>query len=115
MTRKQRHLDYDDCPVEAALDLIGGKWKASILYACSFQAQRFNSLRRLFPKISQRTLTNQLRELEADGLLFRKVFPEIPPRVEYTLTARSSALLPVLEGLHAWGSEHVLPDRKSSA
>ncbi|MEL6767415.1 MAG: helix-turn-helix domain-containing protein [Pseudomonadota bacterium] len=109
MTRKQRHRDYEDCPVEAALDLIGGKWKASILYACSFDSQRFNGLRRLFPKISQRTLTNQLRELEADGLLLRTVFAEVPPRVEYTLTSRSEALLPVLQGLHAWGAAHVLP------
>ncbi|MEM7498549.1 MAG: helix-turn-helix domain-containing protein [Pseudomonadota bacterium] len=108
MTRKQRHVDYVDCPVEAALDLIGGKWKASILYACSFETQRFNGLRRLFPRISQRTLTNQLRELEADGLLVREVFAEVPPRVEYTLTPRARALVPVLEGLHAWGETHVL-------
>jgi len=114
MTRKQRHQDYGDCPVEAALDLIGGKWKASILYACSCDMQRFNGLRRLFPKISQRTLTNQLRELEADGLLLRTVFAEVPPRVEYSLTARSEALLPVLEGLHAWGSSHVLPQRQGA-
>ncbi|MGF1501633.1 MAG: winged helix-turn-helix transcriptional regulator [Paracoccaceae bacterium] len=111
MTRKQRHRDYVDCPIEAALDLIGGKWKGSLLYRLAERTQRFNELRRLFPKISQRMLTNQLRELEADGLVHREVFAEIPPRVEYSLTERGRTLLPALEALEAWGTAHVLgPD-----
>ncbi|MEM6943347.1 MAG: helix-turn-helix domain-containing protein [Pseudomonadota bacterium] len=115
MTRKQRHTAYVDCPIEAALDRIGGKWKGSILYACSLGVCRFNELRRQFPKISQRTLTNQLRELEADGLLDRKVFAEVPPRVEYSLTAPARALLPILEGLHGWGLAHALDPNAETA
>ncbi len=108
MTRKQRHDEYGDCPVEAALDLIGGKWKGSILYRLSEGTRRFNEIGRLFPKISPRQLANQLRELEADGLIHREVLAEVPPRVEYSLTARGESLVPVLAGLHAWGEAHAL-------
>jgi len=112
VTRKQRHTEYIDCPIEASLDLIGGKWKGSILFRVSEQTRRFNELRRLFPKISQRMLTNQLREMEADGLLHREVYAQVPPKVEYSLTERGRTLLPALEALFAWGSEH-MPEVKS--
>ncbi len=108
MTRKQRHTGYVDCPIEASLDLIGGKWKASILFRVSQEVRRFNELRRLFPKISQRMLTNQLRQLEADGLLHREVYAQIPPKVEYSLTERGRTLLPALEALYAWGIDHMI-------
>ncbi|MEO0823899.1 MAG: helix-turn-helix domain-containing protein [Pseudomonadota bacterium] len=111
MTRKQRHAEYGDCPIEAALDLIGGKWKGSILFRCGEQTRRFNELGRLFPKISQRMLTNQLRELEADGLLHREVFAEVPPRVEYSLTPKGRSLLPALRSLYDWGETYALPVR----
>lgn len=108
MTRKQRHAEYVNCPIEATLDLIGGKWKGSILFELSQEKRRFNELRRLFPKLSQRQLTNQLRELEADGLVHRKVFPVVPPRVEYSLTDRGQSMTPVLDALIGWGVKNVL-------
>lgn len=110
--RKQRHNQYDQCPVEATLDLIGGKWKGALLFRLSEQRRRFNELQRLLPKMTQRTLTNQLRELERDGLISRTVFPEVPPRVEYALTDLGRTLIPVLHAMKRWGEEHVLaPDR----
>ena len=111
MTRKQRHTSYVDCPIEATLDLIGGKWKGSLMYRLSEQTRRFNELRRLFPKLSQRQLTNQLRELEADGLVHRKVYAVVPPKVEYSLTDRGRTMLPTLEALARWGREHVLDEQ----
>jgi len=96
------------CSVEATLDLIGGKWKGVILYRLlTEQVLRFNELRRLLPNITQRMLTNQLRELESDGLVTRKVYPEVPPKVEYRMTAYGETLSPVILALKAWGDAHV--------
>lgn len=105
--RKQRHVAYTNCPVEAALDIIGGKWKSIILFRLVEQTRRFNELRRLMPAITQRMLTNQLRELERDGLVSRRVYPEVPPRVEYSPTPLGHSLLPVLEALKAWSETHM--------
>ena len=109
MTRKQRHPGYGQCPVEAALDLIGGKWKASILFQLGRGKKRFGELRRRYPNITQRTLTKQLRELESDGLVARKVYAEVPPKVEYSLTAFGRTLEPLLKEMEAWGEAHVVP------
>jgi DNA-binding HxlR family transcriptional regulator len=96
------------CSVEATLSLIGGKWKGVILYRLlSEQVLRFNELRRLLPNITQRMLTNQLRELEGDGLVARTVYPEVPPKVEYRLTAYGQTLAPVIHALKAWGDAHI--------
>lgn len=108
--RKQRHIAYTNCPVEAALDIIGGKWKSIILFRVLEQTRRFNELRRLLPNITQRMLTTQLRELERDGLLARKVYPEVPPKVEYSPTALGASLAPVLGALKGWAEAH-MPDR----
>lgn len=115
--RKQRHQTYTNCPVEAALDIIGGKWKSIILFRVIERTRRFNELRRLIPNVTQRTLTNQLRELERDGLVKRTVYPEIPPRVEYSITDFGSTLKPVLSALTQWSEAHMLPrmDRKPVA
>ena len=93
----------DRCSVERALSLIDGKWKIVILYKLLKGTLRFNELRRQIPDVTQRMLTNQLRELEADGLLIRKVYPEVPPRVEYSLSARGRSLEPVIMALKNWG------------
>ncbi len=107
--RKQRHEDYSECPVEAALDLMGGKWKAVIMFRVMAQTRRFNELRRLLPKVTQRMLTNQLRELERDKLLHRKIYAQVPPKVEYSVTDFGRRLEPVLLTLKQWGETHALP------
>lgn len=108
MAKKQRHENYTNCPVEAALDLIGGKWKAVILFHLMGGTKRFNELRRLLPNVTQRMLTNQLRELEADGIVHREVYPQVPPKVEYSLTKLGETLAPLLVTLKEWGEAHAL-------
>ncbi len=108
--RKQRHNRYTNCPVEAALDIIGGKWKSIILFRVMEETRRFNEIRKLLPNITQRTLTNQLRELERDGLLKRKVYAEVPPKVEYSITEFGATLEPVLIALKDW-AETYMPEK----
>lgn len=105
--RKQRHEKYVACPVEATLDMIGGKWKGVILFRLMEGTKRFGELRKLLPKVTQRTLTQALRELEQDGLVARKVFAEVPPKVEYSLTPLGRTLKPLLVRLKDWGQDHV--------
>jgi DNA-binding HxlR family transcriptional regulator len=91
------------CPMPDIAKLIGGKWKLIILQILIFQGmKRFNELRRQLGGITQTMLTNQLRALEADGLVHRKVYAEVPPRVEYTATDRARALEPMFEEMHSW-------------
>lgn len=68
---------------------------------------RFNEIRRVFPKITHKVLTTQLRELEEDGLLHREVYPEVPPRVEYTITERGKSLMPIIDSMYEWGQKHM--------
>ena len=105
MKRRRDDEDYG-CPIEVALDVIGGKWKGIVLYRLMDGTARFNELRRLMPKATQRMLTLQLRELERDGVIRRTVYAEVPPRVEYDLTELGSNLRPVLETMSVWGSRY---------
>jgi DNA-binding HxlR family transcriptional regulator len=91
------------CSVEDTLSLIDGKWKIVILYKLLRGTLRFNEIRRRVPAVTPRMLTNQLRELEADGLVVRTVYAQVPPRVEYSLSAKGRSLEPVLLALKAWG------------
>ena len=91
------------CAVEATLDLIDGKWKGVILFHLQAGTQRFGELRRRMPGITQRMLTKQLRALEEDKLVIRKVYAEVPPRVEYRLSETGESLRPVIDTLKAWG------------
>ena len=91
------------CTVEVTLGAIGGKWKAVILWHLSHKTLRFSQLRRRLPGITQKMLTQQLRELERDGLLHREVFAEVPPRVEYSLTELGRTLRPLLSLMCEWG------------
>jgi DNA-binding HxlR family transcriptional regulator len=100
------------CPVEATLDLIDGKWKGVILYHLLEDTIRFNELGRRLSRITQRMLTRQLRELEAAGLIHREVYPEVPPRVEYSLTRLGRSLEPILRSLWSWGNTY-LDDRRA--
>ncbi|MGO1079544.1 winged helix-turn-helix transcriptional regulator [Inquilinus sp. CA228] len=106
-----RHQSLDcspGCVVEGALALIGGKWKGVVLYHLfKEEVLRFNEIRRRLPNVTQRMLTTQLRELETAGFISRKIYPEIPPKVEYRLTAHGQSLAPVISALKAWGDEHI--------
>jgi DNA-binding HxlR family transcriptional regulator len=95
------------CPVEATLDLIDGKWKGVILYHLLEGTVRFNELGRRLSRITQRMLTRQLRELEAAGLIHREVYPEVPARVEYSLTRLGRSLEPILRSLWSWGNSYL--------
>ena len=104
-----RFESYDcdkGCPVEAALEQIAGKWKGLILYHLMDGTLRFNELSRRVKDVTQRSLTKQLRELEADGIINRKVFPVVPPHVEYSLTDKGQQLREVIVALREWGIRH---------
>lgn len=96
------------CPVEATLEVIGGKWKGVILFHLLIGTKRFNELQRDVGTITQRMLTKQLRQLEEDGLVNRKVYAVVPPKVEYSLTEKGHTLSPILAALKGWGETHVL-------
>jgi DNA-binding HxlR family transcriptional regulator len=99
---------FPGCPVESALSFLDGKWKGVILYHLMNEGTlRFNELRRHIPSVTQRMLTKQLRELEEAGVIARKVFPVVPPRVDYTLTPLGKSMQPVISALKLWGDTHV--------
>jgi DNA-binding HxlR family transcriptional regulator len=98
--------DLNDCPVTTAIDVIGGKWKVIILYQLRGKTLRFGELKKIIPKITQKMLSQQLRELEKNKLVIRKVYAEVPPKVEYTSTELAEKLNPVLDMLCQWGGEY---------
>ena len=97
----------DQCPVGATLSLIGGKYKALILWHLSENTLRFSQLQKLIPYATPKMLTQQLRELETQNLIHREVYPVIPPRVEYSLTDVGRSLMPVLVAMRDWGAEYL--------
>ena len=94
------------CPMVSAINVIGGKWKPIILHMLSDATMRFGEIKKNIPPISQKMLTQQLRELEADGIVNRTVYAEVPPKVEYSLTERGATLKPILQDLYAWGRQN---------
>ncbi|TZE82625.1 winged helix-turn-helix transcriptional regulator [Calorimonas adulescens] len=94
------------CPVEITLTLIGGKWKILILRDLMQGTKRFNQLLKSINGINQKVLTQQLRSMEKDGLIIRKVYPEVPPKVEYTLTELGLSLKPILDAMYEWGEKY---------
>lgn len=100
-------MRLEDCPVKAALDAIGGKWKPLILFSLKdHPSLRFGTLRKLVPEASQKVLTEQLRQLEASGIVQRREFPGTVPHTEYSFTPYGETLLPVLKALSQWGRNH---------
>ena len=97
----------NQCPVTFCMSRIGGKWKPIILFLISKGVNRFGILQRGIEGISKQMLTKQLRELEADGILSRTIFPEIPPRVEYAITDYGKSLFPIIESMRDWGQQHL--------
>jgi DNA-binding HxlR family transcriptional regulator len=106
-TKTVTPVPHYNCPVEATLDVIGGKWKALILFWLRDRVCRFGELRRHIPDISERMLTQQLRELEGHGIVRRKVYPVVPPKVEYSVTAYGRTLRPITDLMCAWGETHL--------
>jgi DNA-binding HxlR family transcriptional regulator len=103
----RRHQDYacgEGCPVEAALEIIGAKWKGGIVYHLLSGEVRFAELRRRMANVTPRILAKALRELEADGVIARTVYPTVPPQVGYRLTDEGEGLRPAILALHRWGS-----------
>lgn len=95
------------CPVEATLDLVGGKYKALILWHLIDNTLRFNEIGKLIPKATPKMLTQQLRELENDNLVIRKVYPVVPPKVEYSLSDFGRSIIPILDAMCKWGENYL--------
>ncbi len=108
MVTKSKIKSNTKCPVTAMLELIGGKWKPVILYCIRSDKRRFGEIAARIPDISRKVLTEQLKELELDGLVVREQFKEIPPRVEYSLTELGKSLSPVLSEMEKWGSVYII-------
>lgn len=102
----------ENCPVETTLDLIGGKYKALILWHLSDKTLRFSELKRAIKAATPKMLTQQLRELEAQNLIRRVVYPVIPPKVEYSLTELGHSLMPILVAMRDWGAEYLREHKK---
>ena len=100
-------MDLSECPVKATAEVISGKWKPLIIFSLKGGALRYGELRRQVPGPTHKVLTQQLRQLERDQIIRRTIYAQVPPRVEYSLTAYGCTLTPVLESMADWGKKHV--------
>jgi len=109
MKNRPWHIDNpQNCPMVGSLSIIAGKWKPIILHMLSSGSMRFGELKKNIPPVSHKVLTEQLRELEADGVLLRKVYAEVPPKTEYSLSEQGVSLVPILDALYEWGQKHAV-------
>jgi DNA-binding HxlR family transcriptional regulator len=108
VTKEELCKDFTACPITATMEVIGGKWKPIILFNLTFGTRRFGEILVRIPSISRKVLTEQLKELEKDGLVIRKQYEEMPPRVEYSLTKKSKGLVRVFKEISDWGIENLL-------
>ena len=106
MDKQKSAKELPACPVETTLSLIGDKWKVLILRDLLPGTKRFSELKKSIGHVSQKVLTSQLRQMEESGLVVRTVYPEVPPRVEYTLTDLGYSLKPILDAMWDWGTEY---------
>ena len=106
--KEKKYYAATDCPVTAAIDVIGGKWKPVIIFILMRGPHRFGELHKSIPGMALKVLSRQLKELEQDEIVHREVFAEVPPRVVYSLTERGQRLTPVIELLTTWSRENVM-------
>lgn len=99
--------DHFGCPIQATSNVLAGKWKVLIVWHLSFGSRRFAEIRDLLPGTTEKVLTDQLRQLERDGIISRHVTPTVPPRVDYQLTEAGQELIPVMEAMCGWGTKHL--------
>ncbi|MFO0357413.1 MAG: winged helix-turn-helix transcriptional regulator [Sphingobacteriaceae bacterium] len=111
--RKTKDFNPGNCPVGYCMNIIGGKWKPTIIYMIRTDRNRYSLLLKNITEISKQTLTNQLRELENDGILERIIYPEIPPRVEYKITPYGKTLLPIIDSMSKWARQHMPKKQKA--
>lgn len=107
--------DLSNCPVTATMQVIGGKWKILILHLINNDINRFGKMNMMLRPISKQMLTTQLRELENDGVIDRKIYAEIPPHVEYFLSEKGQSLMPIINAMRIWGDEHIIVQRQQKA
>lgn len=107
MENKVADIERANCPVERTLEVIGGRWKVLILRELFPGVKRFGQLHRALHGITQKMLTQQLREMEEDGIIHREVYLQVPPKVEYSLTPLGESLKPIIEAMHEWGVMHL--------
>ena len=116
--KEVRDALFPDCPIRTVLSRVGDKWSLLVLYSLQHREPvRFKELQRQIPEISQKSLTQTLRTLEVDGFVTREVFPEVPPRVEYSLTPRALSFLPLVENMIKWATENmeeIIKDREKN-
>ena len=106
-SKNQVHCNKTNCPVVATIDMIGGKYKSLILWHLIDSVLRFGEIRRLIPQATPKMLTQQLRELEDDSLIIRKVYPVVPPKVEYRLSDLGVSIKPILLAMYNWGADYM--------
>jgi Predicted transcriptional regulators len=104
---KDKCLQYEKCPMVQIQDIISGKWKIMILWYLSYSKLRFSDIQRKLPNVAQKVLSRQLKSLEEDNLILKKVYPVVPPKVEYSLTDVGKRLIPILEMMHKFGAEYL--------
>lgn len=102
------------CPMDLTMDYIGGKWKTVVLWYLIKKTRRFSELKKLIPAITEKMLSLQLKQLESNGLIRKKIFAEVPPRVEYSLSPEGETMIPVLKAMSAWGMKRSTPVEKKS-
>lgn len=105
--QSEEHVIQEQCPMVVIQKIMGGKWKLLILWYIGEDILRFNELKKKLPPITQKMLTQQLRSLEDDGLIHREVYPVVPPKVEYSLTALGKRLLPILSNMYEYGEAYI--------